>query len=260
MAMDQKRAIHLIERQIAEGKPLARNQNEQCAKWRRDTRAVLERIFEKDSRQAHDFNGVSFTPRSYNMGDPDPAFERAFRRGMEVAMAVLQSALREIQEFWDDDSDSLAPDPLQRLARICKRFHPIARQLRQRHSQRATLDVTDEYDVQDLIHALLLLDFEDVRAEEWAPSYAGAASRVDFLLKCEQIVVEVKKARKSLTAKEIGEQLIVDIQRYQAHPDCKALVCFVYDPEGLIGNPRGIENDLGATKGSLPVKVYIEPQ
>ena len=32
------------------------------------------------------------------------------------------------------------------------------------------LSVTDEYDVQDLFHAILLLHFDDVRAEEVTPS------------------------------------------------------------------------------------------
>lgn len=45
------------------------------------------------------------------------------------------------------------------------------------------LFLEDEYDVQDLPHALLLLYFDDVRAEEWTPSYAGKSARMDFLLK-----------------------------------------------------------------------------
>ena len=56
-----------------------------------------------------------------------------------------------------------------------------------------TLDVQDEYDVQDLFHALLHIHFEDIRPEEWAPSFAGASSRMDFLLKQEQIIIEIKK-------------------------------------------------------------------
>jgi hypothetical protein len=113
--------------------------------------------------------------------------------------------------------------------------------------------------VQDLLHALLLIDFDDIRPEEWTPSYAGSSSRMDFLLKNEQIVIEAKKTRKGLGAKEVGEQLIVDIQKYQAHPDCKTLICFVYDPEGRIPNPKGIENDLNCTEDDLTVKVIITP-
>ena len=74
------------------------------------------------------------------------------------------------------------------------------------------------------------------------------------------IIIEVKKTRKTLKAKQIGEQLIVDIQRYQAHPNCKKLVCFVYDPEGWVSNPRGLENDLAKENDDFTVKVIIVPK
>jgi hypothetical protein len=82
---------------------------------------------------------------------------------------------------------------------------------------------------------------------------------MDFLLKREQIVVEVKKTRMGFGAKEIASQLIEDIDRYKVHPDCKTLVCFVYDPEGLIANPRGIEADLSREEKPFPVHVLIRP-
>jgi hypothetical protein len=45
--------------------------------------------------------------------------------------------------------------------------------MRHRYSERPTLEVEDEYDTQDLFHALLAIDFDDIRREEWTPSYAG---------------------------------------------------------------------------------------
>ena len=123
---------------------------------------------------------------------------------------------------------------VQMIENICERFHIIARQLRSRYEDRPTIDVQDEYDVQDLTHSLLHLYFNDIRPEEWTPSYAGKSSRMDFLLKQEQIVIEIKKARKGLGAKELGAQLIEDIARYENHPDCDTLVCFVYDPDGRL--------------------------
>ncbi len=120
----------------------------------------------------------------------------------------------------------------------------IVRQLRSRHDRRPTLDVEDEYDAQDLLHCLLRLYFDDIRPEEWTPSYAGGCSRMDFLLKNESIAIEVKKTRKGLGQKELGDQLIVDKESYHEHPSCKNLFCFVYDPDGVLPNPSGMENDL----------------
>lgn len=73
------------------------------------------------------------------------------------------------------------------LANLFEKFHSVARQLRKRYNERPTLDVDDEYDVQDLLHALLRLYFDDIRTEEWTPSSAGGSSRMDFLLKKEKI-------------------------------------------------------------------------
>jgi hypothetical protein len=119
--------------------------------------------------------------------------------------------------------------------------------------------VNDEYDVQDLMHALLTIFFDDIRPEEWAPSYVGGSSRMDFLLKKEGIVVELKKAGPRLGAKEIGEQLLIDIERYKAHPDCKILACMVYDPSSYVKNPRGLEGELGRKREGLTVRVIVTP-
>ena len=156
-----------------------------------------------------------------------------------------------------EQEEALSANPILIIERLISRFHTIVRQLRQRHNRRSTLKVTDEYDVQDLFHALLKMNFDDVRPEESAPSYAGSSSRMDFLLKTEKIVVEVKKTRANLHAKQIGEQLAVDILRYKAHQDCRNLICFVYDPEERISNPRGLEKDLSEPTEGMKVKVYV---
>jgi len=153
-----------------------------------------------------------------------------------------------------------ASDALSVLLQQLLRFHAVALALRVRYSGRPVLELGDEYDVQYLLGALLNLHFEDVRREEWTPSYAGGASRVDFLLKHEQIVVEVKKTRDGLNDRKLGDELILDIAHYSAHPDCKTLVCFVYDPDHRIANPRGLEADLGGKRNGLIVQVLVIPK
>ena len=149
------------------------------------------------------------------------------------------------------------PDTLSTLKRLLDRFHTVVSQLRHRFDKRSTLEVRDEHDVQDLLHALLRIHFDDVRPEEWTPSYAGGSSRMDFLLKREQVVVEAKMTRGGLGAKEVRDQLATDILRYQAHPGCKSLVCFVYDPEQLVQNPKGVADDLSQLAGKIQVRIHI---
>ncbi|EGQ8181621.1 TPA: hypothetical protein I7261_25065 [Vibrio parahaemolyticus] len=146
------------------------------------------------------------------------------------------------------------------LNTILNRFHSVAMQLRKRYSNRSTLDVNDEYDVQNLLHSLLKLHFADIRPEEWNPSYAGSSTRSDFLLPEVNTIIEVKKTRQSMTDKDLGDQLVIDIANYKKHPQCNSLICFVYDPEGRIANPRGIERDLSDCDKDIDVRTIIVPK
>lgn len=183
---------------------------------------------------------------------------RGFRSNVEQGIGLLNSIIEDINlNLLTTDSEEIF-NPINPILTIFDRFHLMVRQLRNRHDTRPTLDVGDEYDVQDLLHSLLTIHFDDIRPEEWTPSYAGKSSRMDFLLKDFKIVIEVKKTRNGLTGKEVGTQLIEDIERYSKHQDCETLLCFVYDPEGFVGNPRGLENDL-SRGGDIEVRVYVCP-
>jgi len=173
----------------------------------------------------------------------------------ELMEKRISSAL---EKKWPAPVNTLAAENL--VGTICRRFPAFAKQLLSRHASRSTVEILDEYDVQDLFHALLKLHFEDVRSEEWTPSYAGSSTRMDFLLKREQIVVEVKMTRKGLQQKEVLRELTEDIERYRKHPDCKTLICFVYDPGRLCENSVGLEDDLTGTRGALRVVVHVAPR
>ncbi|MBW2334602.1 MAG: hypothetical protein JRF06_05815 [Deltaproteobacteria bacterium] len=146
------------------------------------------------------------------------------------------------------------------LRTIAERFHLVVRHIRDRHNTRGTLEINDEYDVQDLFHTLLTLHYNDIRKEEWIPSYAGSSSRTDFFLPEIETLVEIKKTRKGLGPRELGEQLIIDIAKYQRHSGCKKIFCFVYDPDGRIANPAGIETDLTRVEEDIRVEVLIVPK
>ena len=101
--------------------------------------------------------------------------------------------------------------------------------------------------------------FTDVRREDPVPQRAGASSRTDFVLKKEEMIVEVKKTRSNLRDNEVGKELIVDIERYKARNGLQARYCFVYDPDHLIRNPAGLE-ELSRNEGELAVKVVVLPK
>jgi hypothetical protein len=92
---------------------------------------------------------------------------------------------------------------------------PVQRSLRIRPQNRRPLEVSDEYDDQYLLRALLVQFFDDVRDEEFVSSYAGGKSRIDFVLPRYKLAVELKHTRDSLRDKELGEELMIDRDRYR---------------------------------------------
>jgi REase_DpnII-MboI len=261
-ALDQATAIAKIKDRISQIAAL-RNQPRHCPqfmKWRRNTEVLLQKIFGPSASQASDFLAVRFTYGGYRkMGDQAP-FERRYRAALEEAEAILTSIYEEIEEFGFSVGDSTVNNPIYVIQKIALHFHAVARQLRARHADRVTLDVKDEYDVQDLLHAILKIFFKDVRRVESPPSHAGSSSRMDFLLHQEETVIEVKMTRKGLKQKELVDQLLIDIARYEKHPGCKSLICFVYDPAGWIGNPAAIIGDIEKGDRGIAVRVFIYPE
>jgi hypothetical protein len=175
-------------------------------------------------------------------------------------LSLASSILYDLKNYILENPDSSKIESIDQTEILCNRFHTVAKQLRSRRENRPTLIIEDEYDVQDLLYALLRIYFFDIRPEEWTPSYAGGSSRMDFLLKNEKIVIEVKKTRENLKERDLGEQLLIDIAKYEQHPDCSTLICFVYDPEERIENHAGLEADLmNKSTDDLLVKVFIRP-
>ena len=136
-------------------------------------------------------------------------------------------------------------------------MHPLTH--RRRGAQK--LLFSDEYDVQDLLHALLRPWVSDIRPEEFTPSYAVSSTRMDFLLPAHGLVIELKFVRDHGHARHIGDELIVDIEHYRKHPECDGLWCVVYDPEHFLKNPDGLRSDLEGTRktkhGELTGRVLV---
>jgi hypothetical protein len=136
-------------------------------------------------------------------------------------------------------------------------MHPLT------HRRKGTqpLSFGSEYDVQDLLHSLLRPWINDIRPEEFTPSYAGSSTRMDFLLPAHRIVIETKIVRDRAHAKRVGDELIVDIEHYRRHPQCSSLWCVVYDPDHLISNAEGLRNDLQGARstpdGAVSVRVFV---
>ena len=189
-----------------------------------------------------------------------------YASNVEAVILNLKSVIRysekgvlKLDNIIDSSSDVYHDSNQNKLDTIFNNFNKCAIQLKYRHDHRETLIINDEYDVQDLLHSLLLLFYDDVRVEEWTPSFAGKSSRQDFLIKKEKIVIEAKMTRNGLTDKELGDQLIIDVERYRNHPDCNQLYFFIYDPTNRVKNSAGFITDLEERYNGF-IKVYINPR
>ena len=213
--------------------------------WIARVKKLIEDSYGKESDYYKDFNTVNSSWSSnYN----------TLIRGYKPLFDAARDDIAYSAISMDTHVESSA---LSLVLNILNRFPAFVRQLKRRHNGRAPLEVNDEYDVQDMVYALLTLHFNDIRAEEYTPSFAGAASRQDFLLKKEKIVIEVKKTRESLRAGKVGGELLIDMARYRTHQDCDTLILFVYDPDCYINNPLGVKTDLESRDAEGKVKVVI---
>ena len=152
-------------------------------------------------------------------------------------------------------------DILPLLENICLNFNKFDVNIRRRHGNKETIKIEDEYDLQDALRSILRLFINDVRTEDYVPSYAGSNSRVDFLLPEYDIIIETKMTNSSLRDNEIGQQLTIDFNRYKQTKKCNHLICFVYDKAGNISNPSGLITDLvKLCDNDMRITVFISPQ
>ena len=180
-----------------------------------------------------------------------------------VTAAALRTAVEDTLESAHAARWQLARserDALEVVLHLCRRFPRYVRQLAERHAERPSLEIADEYDLQDHLHALLRLHFDDVREEEWTPSYGGSRARMDFLLKRERMVVETKITRERLNQPKVVEELVIDMAHYRQHGDCETLVCFVYDPQHRLSNPDALEADISDDGAEFMTRVVVAPR
>ena len=177
---------------------------------------------------------------------------------------ILARAAKTQAEF-DTTLSKFKPTIIQKeasqvLEYLFSKFHTVVKQLQERQRDRDPFSVDDEYDVQDLLHGLLRMYFEDVRPEEYCPSYAGTKPRIDFFLKRESIAIEAKMTSKNNRKKKVRRDLILDKEYYSKKEGVKTLYCMVYDPEEWITNPRGFEDDLYEKSEKFETRVFIVPR
>jgi hypothetical protein len=208
--------------------------------------------------------------RSFLLGvDEAAAFERgdfavieaSTRAKVDIIATLLRAACNgSLRTLTSVGTTQFAGEHLEAVEVVLElggHFGDIGRALRNRHDNRSTLELSDEYDAQDLLRALLRLFFSDVRDEVWTPNYAGGSAKIDFWLHDFDLAIELKYTRPGLNARNVADQLIVDRDRYKQHRQAKHLVCLVFDYGHHLQNPRGLEKDLSKETSAEGIAVTV---
>lgn len=146
--------------------------------------------------------------------------------------------------------------PLRQLDTLLRRLPVAIRELRARHAERPPFRVEDVFDLEDLLRAVLPLDFGDVYSECRTPSYA-AGTRTDFLLVTEAIVICTKFVHTEVNERQLEEQWREDVAYYDGHGRCRTLTGFVYDPQGRLSEPRRLETAWAQPNSDLRLKFVV---
>lgn len=119
--------------------------------------------------------------------------------------------------------------------------------------------VTGEAEFQDLLYLVLRSVFSDTRREEWTPSAAGNAKRVDLAIPLVGLLIEAKYVRSRAHGKKVADELRVDIESYHSHPSYETLFALVWDEAKYLSDPQQLERDLSAsrTKGNRSFEVTV---
>lgn len=178
--------------------------------------------------------------------------ERSFISNFSQQCDILEQ-----QVFQIDNSEAGTTDTLEQLGRSFRRFPSVVNILGRPNKNGPGLHIEDEYDLQRIVGGILFSMFDDVRAEDPTEQFAGGSSRIDFILKRENIAIEVKCTRPSMTVRKLREELLSDLSSYPHHSSTEGVFILVYDKEYIVTNPVGFEDDLVEVRADLKIGVVV---
>jgi len=149
-----------------------------------------------------------------------------------------------------------AADPLAILEGLLRRVPLVIRQLGWRHGDRPALRVEGDRDLEDVLRALLPLQFDDVRLENRTPSYSPG-TRTDLLLAPAKIAITAKIARSNVSEPKLLVQWNEDIAYYRQKASYRVLVGFIYDPEGILHDWQTLESVRSESQEDLDMRWIV---
>ncbi|MFY1611820.1 hypothetical protein ACOMSG_03100 [Macellibacteroides fermentans] len=123
-------------------------------------------------------------------------------------------------------------NPEELVRNILSNFsNSIRKIIKNRRKGHADFSINDEYDVQDILYVVLKSVFPHLRDEDAIAKVGAKSTKIDLILREEQILIEAKMIKQSDTNEtHFIEELKVDFESYHQCNWLSKLFCFVYDP------------------------------
>lgn len=142
-----------------------------------------------------------------------------------------------------------APAPeIELLLRVCSRLPDAARALASRRKGKMPFKIEDEYDAQDLLHALVRGYFKySITEEPMGRVGAGQSSRADLAMEELGVLIEVKYVRGPKDQSRIVEELAHDLLLYSKWAPLETFIYLVVNGRDL-RDPEALERLSGANE------------
>ena len=156
----------------------------------------------------------------------------------------------------------VTPDEIQ-VIQILKNFGNAIKKITQkRRKDHKSFEITNEYDVQDLLYVILKCIYPKLISEDPIPKNGSKSTKIDLILREQEILIEVKVINATGNSENsIIDDLKKDFESYHACQWLKTLICFVYDPQNLIKDNHNFKQlEAPRTKNghTFEVKIVIQ--
>lgn len=162
--------------------------------------------------------------------------QQDYRDGLKKSLKELDSVIEQLQLKLQHGgmTPKMAPSAeIQLVMQLCGRLNHSAKVLNRRRAGKQPFEITDEYDVQDLLQAILRAYFKYSISEEPISKLAGSSSRADFAIQDLGVIIEAKYVHGPNEQDRISKQFAEDVQAYSLWAHLEHFFYVVYGADDL---------------------------
>lgn len=175
--------------------------------------------------------------------------QQTYLSNVKTAKNYLLSLQSELNFIISQKKESVSKDnnfkTVDHILDLLQRFHLGANHLeKHRRVNHDPFVVNDEFDVQDLLFSILLVNFPDVEIEDPAKKIAGVSSRLDVVIRNLKLIIEIKCFKKGNNWATMFKDINHKIQTYSQNENYDQMIIFIYNPDSALVNPDKIQKDI----------------